>query len=86
MKAYKVFNNDWTCNGFQYGVEKEYEFEGEIEMCKTGFHACEKLIDCFKYYPCVQWNKIAEVELTGKILSHGDDSKNALIRLELLKK
>ena len=48
MKAYKVFNNDWTCSNFQYEIGKEYEYQGELEICKSGFHACEKLEDCFK--------------------------------------
>lgn len=25
MKAYKVFNPDWTCKGFQYEIGKRYD-------------------------------------------------------------
>lgn len=67
IKGYKVFNNDWTCRGFQYEIGKTYRFEGEIKLCEAGFHFCEKLEDCFENYACVQWNKIAEVEASGKI-------------------
>ena len=50
MKAYKGFNEDLTCRGFQYEVGKEYE-EEKAELCNSGFHACEDPLDCFAYYP-----------------------------------
>ena len=42
MKAYKAFNQDMTCRGFQYEEGKTYELpEGqEAELCERGFHAC----------------------------------------------
>ena len=49
MKAFKGFNKDLKCRGFQYKVGETYE-EDNAELCKTGFHACEKPIDCIKYY------------------------------------
>ena len=77
MRAYKIFNYDWTCNGFRYEVGKSYEINGNIELCNWGFHACRNLHDCFKYYPCVPWNKIAEVELYGEIKGEGGDKQVA---------
>ena len=50
MKAYKGFNKDMTCRGFQYEEGKTYE-EDNAELCNTGFHACESPLDCFEYYP-----------------------------------
>ena len=84
MKAYKIFNNDWTCNGFQYEVGKTYHIEGELEMCHNGFHACEKLHNCFEYYACVPWNKIAEVELSGIILGL-DENKQCSESITIIK-
>ena len=49
MKAYKGFNNDMTCRGFQYEEGKTYE-TGEAKLCQSGFHACEDPLDCFGYY------------------------------------
>ena len=50
MKAYKGFNKDMTCRGFQYEEGKEYTTDN-AELCKSGFHACENPLDCFRYYP-----------------------------------
>lgn len=73
MKAYKMFNNDWTCQGFQFEVGKTYVHKGEVVLCRSGFHACQKLEDCFEFYPAVPWSKIAKVELSGKIARPGAD-------------
>ena len=52
MKAYKAFNQDMTCRGFQYEEGKTYELpEGQkAKLCKRGFHACERPVDVLSYY------------------------------------
>ena len=75
MKAYKVFNEDWTCRGFQYKVGKTYTLEGVLEMCENGFHACKKLTDCFSYYNFDPFNKVAIVELKGVVLGGNEDKQ-----------
>ena len=49
MKAFKGFNKDLTCRGFQYKVGETYEVE-KAELCQTGFHACESPVACLQYY------------------------------------
>lgn len=61
MKAYKGFNRELRCKGFQYEVGKEYE-EPEAELCKCGFHACENPLDVFHYYPPAS-SRYCEVEM-----------------------
>ena len=67
MKGYKVFNSDWTCRGFQYKVGETYEIDGKPTCCEKGFHFCERLVDCFKYYDFDSNNKVAEIESLGDI-------------------
>ena len=68
IKAYKAFNSDLTCKGFQYEVGKEYHHKGKLELCSSGFHACERLADCFKYYRfSEQETRVAEVLVWGKV-------------------
>ena len=49
MKAFKGFNKDLTCRGFQYKVGETYE-EEKAELCHAGFHACESPVACLQYY------------------------------------
>ena len=72
IKAYKVFEPDWTCREFQYEVGKTYIHKGAISICESGFHACEPLAHCFSYYSFDPQNKVAEVILWGDVESGGD--------------
>lgn len=49
--AYKGFESDLTCRGFQYEIGKTYTMEGEPKLCEQGFHCCLKLSDVFAFYP-----------------------------------
>ena len=75
MKAYKGFNKDMTCRGFQFEEGKTYE-EKETKLCEKGFHACLNPIDVFKYYPPVD-SIYHSVEIDGDDVSKecGGDSK-----------
>ena len=70
IKAYKGFNPDMTCKGFQYEVGKEYEIEGDIKVCERGFHACESPLEVLDHYPIFGGNgenRFCEVEQSGTI-------------------
>ena len=49
IKAYKGFNKDMTCRGFQFKEGETYH-EDEAKLCEKGFHACLDPLDCFGYY------------------------------------
>ena len=74
MKAYKGFNADMTCRGFQFEEGKTYEHEGEVKLCESGFHACEDPLDIFGYY-APSGSEFHEVELEGVSDEREDDTK-----------
>ena len=74
VKGYKVFNSDWTCRGFQYEVGKTFEHDGNIELCGSGFHFCQKASDCFNYYDFNSNNKVAQIEALDLVETEGNKS------------
>lgn len=84
--AYKVFNKNWTChNDFQYKVGKIYMMDEPIRLCRSGFHYCEKLGDCFQYYLFDTDAKVAEVEPLGEIVKSDDDSKCCTNKIRIVR-
>ena len=73
MKAYKGFNNDMTCRGFQFEEGKAYH-EDTAVLCHCGFHACLDPLDCLRYYdPCD--SVYHEVEIDNVSEQREDDTK-----------
>ena len=80
--AYKGFNQDWTCRGYQYEVGKTYEHRGDVKACESGFHACEYPLDVLSYYsPAV--SKFAVVKMSGEISKDSDDTKIASAKITI---
>lgn len=65
--AYKGFDKNFCCRNFQYEVGKEYHIDGDIEVCKKGFHACQNALDVFDYYKMSPYIRYAIVELWGDV-------------------
>ena len=82
MKAYKGFNKDMTCRGFQFEEGKEYEHEGDVKVCESGFHACERPLDCFDYYNPAS-SVYHEVEVDGDISKEDNDIKVAAKKIKI---
>ena len=81
MKAYKAFDKNLCCRGFQYEVGKEYTVDGKIKICSNGFHACAKISDCFDYYPFRKEPRVAEVELFGETETDGTKTVASKIKI-----
>ena len=81
IKSYKGFNKDMTCRDKQYEEGKEYE-EEHAEACDCGMHACEYPLDCFGYYDPAH-SVYHEVEQSGEISRHDDDSKVASTKMKI---
>lgn len=70
-----------TCRGFQYEEGKEYETD-KAEACECGFHACKHPLDCFGYYAPSE-SVFHEVEQSGKISKHDNDTKVASTKIKI---
>ena len=81
IKSYKGFNKNMTYRGFQYEEGKEYE-EEIVEVCDHGFRACEYPLDCLNYYYPNE-SVYHEVEQSGEIQKHNDDTKVASTKIKI---
>lgn len=53
--AFKGFDKDLKCRGFQYEVGKTYSMPEKPEICERGYHCCTALSEVFNYYPPRTW-------------------------------
>lgn len=86
MKGYKALYKVLTAkNGFQFKIGKQYIIDGNLEICKNGFHFCQNIIDVFGYWKFDKENTVVcEVEASGKIVQEGTKycaEKITLIRI-----
>lgn len=81
MKAYKGFDKDLKCRGFQYEVGGEYECD-EAKVCEVGFHACERPLDVFNYYSPAT-SRFCEVEQSGMLDKSDGYSKVASSKIKI---
>ena len=79
MKAYKGFNADMTCRGFQYKEGETYTTY-KAKLCNCGFHACEYPLDCLDFYN-PNTSVFHEVEVGGAI----DRENNGLTKVAATK-
>jgi hypothetical protein len=80
--AFKGFDADMKCRGFQFEVGKTYRHDGPVMACESGFHACTEPFDVWGYYGPVDC-RFAEVELSGKTATHDPDSKIAAAEITI---
>ena len=81
-KGYKGFKQDLTCRGFQYEIGKTYEYDGDIELCRQGFHFCRELRNVHDFYNLKQ-SRICEIVADGKI--EDDGIKSVCSRISIVR-
>ena len=81
--AYKGFDNNLCCRGFQFKVGEEYEQQGEIKCCENGFHACTNPFDVLNYYDVNGKNRFCQVEQYGTIDKNNEDTKQASSKIKI---
>lgn len=74
IKAYKAFGKNFKCRGFQYEVGETYHIDGEVKICRKGFHACQNCMEVLRYYS-LNDSRFAEVEVWGDVVFSENDSK-----------
>ena len=80
--AYKGFDKDLKCRGFQYEIGKEYE-EPDAAACSKGFHACQMPIEVLGYYEPGKGSRYCQVEQSGKLSKASDDTKVACSKIKI---
>lgn len=82
--AYKGFNSDLTCRGFQYKIGEKYSCDEKTILCGKGFHACEEPLDVLNYYSKPD-SRYCTVEQSGEIITSVDDSKQVSSEIKIIK-
>ena len=80
ITAYKAFDANWQCRGYQFEIGKTYDHKGKVVPCKSGFHAVQVPFDAWNYYPGA--TALARVTCADPV-AHDEDSKIATARLTI---
>ena len=80
--AYKGFDKDLKCRGFQYAEGETYEHAGTVKACDSGFHACEYPLDVLRYYSPAS-SRFFVVEQSGTLSRHDEDTKIASSKIKI---
>ena len=81
ITAYKGFDKDLKCRGMQYEVGETYT-EDNASVCASGFHACERPLDVFEYYPPAT-SRYCEVQQSGETDRAFGGTKIASTRIKI---
>jgi hypothetical protein len=82
ITAFKGFQEDLTCRGFQYKEGETYEQDTPARLCSSGFHAVTSPLDVFSYYPPAE-SVYHRVELDDLATGQESDSKVAGRRIKI---
>jgi hypothetical protein len=83
IKGWKVFNKDLKCRDIKFEVGKRYKQNGNLELCKHGFHFHLNRSDLFEYYEFKKENRVCEILAYGKVVS--DEKKSCCNDIEIVR-
>lgn len=78
VKGYKATNQDMSCIGYQFELDKTFIIEGDPVPCEKGFHFCKELKNVFHYYPFNA--RFFEIEADDIVIDKDDKSITNKIR------
>ncbi|MBV8045122.1 hypothetical protein [Pluralibacter sp.] len=85
--TYKGFDKELKCRDFQFEIGKTFNHDGKVEVCGSGFHACEYPFDVFGYYPPADGRFAETISFGTTNREEGGDTKIAsasiMIKAEL---
>ena len=85
ITGYKVFEEDFTCRDYNFkSVGTTHTYEGVPVLCKSGFHFCTKLEDCFEYYDISLDMIVCEVQATNYTDAKSDCSKRTCQTISII--
>ena len=85
MKSYKAFDKDYICRDYKFDIHKTNVCEGNIEICRNGFHSCPDPHNIQNYYNVKSKNTVfAIVDVYGETDITIDD-KIASQKLKIIK-
>ncbi len=85
MIAYKGFNSDLTCRGYQF-YEDRINVTEKANCTQNGFHCAENPLDCLSYYGNWRNSVYYAVKAEGDLDEDAVDSKISCTRMTLVKK
>ncbi|MDB4413751.1 hypothetical protein N9189_04415 [Pirellulaceae bacterium] len=75
FQAFKGFSKQedgiLKCRDYEFRIKKTHQTFGEIEICRSGFHACRSLKDVFSYYSKKD-SLFAQVSILGTVKEQND--------------
>ena len=80
MILYKSLPKDKAPHGHKFRVGKWYKIDGDIDICRKGFHASKNIINSMNYVPA---EVLAKVEVRGKSIKQYD--KQCWSEMKLIK-
>ena len=83
VAAYKGFDKDLRCHGYQFREGETHVHEGAVELCHAGFHGCVLPMDMLSYYPPINGNQYRRVVLDDVAPPGSGDSKRVARKVSL---
>jgi hypothetical protein len=86
VMGFKIFDFDFRCRGYQFPFGRNDQnvatcvslpvavHEGPVKMCESGFHFCQRAVDCLSYYSLDSTCRYAQVAASGIVITKDDKS------------